>query len=54
MTAPNLMALNTATGKSFFANLSSTANATLITTSSNQVYKINNITIANIDIIYIT
>ena len=49
MAAPNLLALSSATGKTYFANLSATANATLLTTASNQVYKINNITVANID-----
>jgi hypothetical protein len=49
MAAPNLISLNSATGKSYFANLTSTANTTLMTVPSNQVYKINNITVANID-----
>ena len=49
MAAPNLLSLTTATGKTYFANLTSTANATLLTTGSNQVYKINNITISNLD-----
>jgi len=49
MASPNLIGLTTATGKSYFANLSSTANATLLTVSANQVYKVNSITVGNID-----
>ena len=51
MAAPNLLSLTTATGKTYFANLVSSAgtNTTLLTTGSNQVYKINNITVSNID-----
>lgn len=49
MTAPNIMNLSSATGKSYFANLTSTANATLLTTGANQLYKINSITIINLD-----
>jgi len=49
MAAPNLLSLTTGTGKSYFANLTSTANATLLTTGANQVYKINNITVSNLD-----
>jgi hypothetical protein len=49
MAAPNLLSLTTATGKTYFANLTSTANATLLTTPSNQALKINNITVSNID-----
>lgn len=49
MADPNLLVLSNATGKTYFANLTSTANATLLTGTANQVYKINNITVANID-----
>ena len=49
MAAPNLLTLSTGTGKTYFANLTSTTNTTLLTCGSNQVYKINNITIANLD-----
>ena len=49
MAAPNLISLNSAAGKSYFANLTSTANATLMTVPADSVYKINNITVANID-----
>ena len=49
MAAPNLLLLSTGTGKTYFANLTSTTTTTLLTCPSNQVYKINNITIANVD-----
>jgi hypothetical protein len=49
MAAPNLLNLSNAVGKTYFANLTSTANTTLLTTESNKSYKINNITVSNID-----
>lgn len=49
MADPNLLSLVTAQGRTYFANLTSTANATLLVGTANQVYKINNITVANID-----
>jgi len=49
MAAPNMLNLSGAVGKTFFANLTSTANTTLIAGNANQVFKINNITVANLD-----
>lgn len=49
MAAPNLIALTSATGKSIFANLTSTTTTTLLSGVTNQVYKINNITVGNVD-----
>jgi hypothetical protein len=49
MASPNLLALTSATGKSLFANLTATTTTTLLTAAANTVYKVNNITAANID-----
>lgn len=48
MSAPNLINLSSAQGKTYFANLTSTTTTVLLSGNTNQVYKINNITIANI------
>lgn len=49
MADPNLLVLTNAQGRTYFANLTSTANTTLLVGTLNTVYKINNITVANID-----
>ena len=49
MAAPNILSLTSGVGKSFFANLTSTANATLVTAGSGTLYKINSITVGNVD-----
>ena len=50
MTAPNLLALTSATGKTLVANLvtSAISNTILLATGSNQVFKINTIILSNI------
>ena len=45
MAAPNLLALSSGTGKTYFANLTAVTTTTLITANTNTVYKINNITV---------
>jgi hypothetical protein len=49
MAAPNLLSLTTATARSYFANLSATTTTTLLTADASSVYKVNTITVANID-----